>query len=125
MTSGLVGKMLPWNGKARSRVEGWGRLGVRGSCLFTVGGGLPQSLSTALCTSGDRLATHDLIRNRITSYESKYCTPPGAPPAQRYTWLRVYHLHPWARRPHVLAGSFPGLQYLLLRRTVGHTAPPQ
>ena len=125
MTSGLVGKMLPWNGIARSRVEGRGRLGVRGPCLFTVGGGPPRSLSTVLRTSGDRVAPHDIIRNRITSKESKHCTPPGAPPAQRYTWLRVCYLHPCARRPRVLAGAFPALHYLLLRPTEGQIAPLQ
>ena len=66
---------------------------------------------------------HGLIRNRINSYESKYCTPPGAPPVQRYTWLRVCYLHPSARRPRVLAGAFPGLQYLFLLSTVGNTTP--
>ena len=125
MTSGLVGKMLPWNGIARSPMEGGGRFRSEGVATSLLLGGLPRSLSTVLRTSGDGVALRHLIWNRITSYESKYCTPPGAPPHQRYTWLRVFHLQPWARRPRVLAGAFPGLQYLFLRSTVRQMMPLQ
>ena len=105
MASDTVDKMLPWNGIESSVWKVRVDFGVRGNCPFIVGGGLPRSQSIVLRTSGDRVAPHDSFRSQIISQESKYCTPPEAPPAQRYTWLRGCRLHPWTRMPRVLAGA--------------------